>query len=121
MIIDQFGHCIKCGKNLITQKVYNAPEGLVSKTVFVPDYGQIQFLLDDGSKMRVVMCLPCQAVYDEKDNKNVMKSVIAGWQKEVRELKHWNKEKKEKHMKIYKKKKIKHKVKEFKYEINSKK
>ena len=111
MIVDKFGHCLKCGKNLITEKII---EGVVKK-VTLPDYDQIQFLLDDGSKMRVAICKPCKAIVKEKDYPVLMKSVIAGWQREVNSLDHWDKAKKVAHMKVYKKKKIKNKVKDFKF------
>jgi len=118
MHIDKLGHCVQCGKNLITEKVVNTQHGMEVKRVFVPDYSEETFLLDDESKMRVVMCKPCKMGYDEKDNKKVMKSVIAGWQKEVDELETWDKEKKDKHMKVYKKKKIKNKLKESKHGVS---
>jgi len=114
MIVDRFGHCIMCGKNMIIEKVV----GTEVKKVTTPDYDQVQFLLDDGSKMRVVTCKPCKAGMKDKDHKTIMKSVIAGWQREVDGLEHWEKKKKEKHMKKYKRRKIKNKVKEFKYGDN---
>jgi len=111
MHVDKFGHCIKCGRNLITEKVIE----LEVKKVLTPEYDQIQFVLEDDSKMRVVICKPCKEILEEKDYKDLMKSVIAGWKKEVKDLPHWNAKKKEDYMKVYGKKKIKHKVKEFKY------
>ena len=78
LIIDKFGYCAKCGKNLITTIVLNSE---VIKRL-IPDYDQIQFLLDDGSKMRVVICKPCKEILKDKDYKTLMKSVIAGWQRE---------------------------------------
>lgn len=111
MIIDQFGHCVKCGKNLITERVIN----LEVKKVTTPDYDQVQFELDDGSMMRVVMCKSCKAILKDSDHKNIMKSVVAGWQKEVNRIDHWDGKKKKDHMKVYKKKKIKSKVKEKKH------
>lgn len=110
MIVDRFGHCIKCGKNLIIERVIN----MVVKKVTTPDYDQVQFTLNDKSKMRVVMCKACKAILKKKDYSTVMKSVIAGWRREVAGLEHWTKERKEKYMKVYSKKKIKDKVKELK-------
>jgi len=114
MIVDKFGHCIKCGSNLIVEKVI----GNEVKRVLTPYYDQIQFTLTDDSKMRVVICKPCKKILKEKDYPTLMKSVIAGWEKEVRGLKNWDAKKKKEHMKTYKKKKIKSKVKEFKYGNN---
>jgi hypothetical protein len=116
MIVDKFGHCINCGKNLIVERVMKTFTGMELKKVFLPDYDQIQVVLDDGSKMRITMCKPCKGKLEEKDYPKIMKSVIAGWQKEVDNIPHWSKEKKENHMKVYKKKKIKEKVKDFKFE-----
>jgi hypothetical protein len=115
LITDKFGHCIKCGKNLITEKVIN---GEVKK-IFTSDYDQIKVLLDDESQMRVVMCTSCKEVFKgtEKEKKVIMASVIAGWQNEVDKLK-WNEDRKEKYMKRYRKLKIKSQIKEFKYGVN---
>ena len=111
IIPDEFGKCVKCHRNLITERVING----VVKKVTIPDYDQIQYLLDDGSKMRVVMCKPCKLTLTEKDEKPIMDSVIAGWQKEVNGLIHWHKKKKDEYMKRYKKLKIKNRVKNYKY------
>lgn len=111
MIVDKLGHCVKCGKNLIVDRNI---KGILKKWI-LPDYDQIKVELNDSSKMRIVICKPCKAILKDKDYPTLMKSVIAGWQKEVDHIKHWDIKKKKDHMKIYKKKKIKHKVKEFKY------
>lgn len=112
IIPDKFGCCIKCHKNLITEKNINN----IIKQVTTPDYDQIQFTLDDESKMRVVICKSCKETLDEKDYKEIMKSIIAGWQEEVRNISTWSEEKKKKHMDTYKKKKIKDRIKEFKWQ-----
>ena len=111
MIVDKLGHCVKCGNDLITEKFL---EGEIRK-VLVPEYDQIQFELNDASKMRVVMCKPCKAILKDSDHTTIMKSVIAGWEKEVKENKTWDAKKKNEHMKVYKKKKITKRVKEFKH------
>ena len=114
IIPDEFGKCIKCHKDLIIEKVIDGQ----LKRVLTPDYGEIQVELDDGSKMRVVMCLTCQEIYTEKDFPTIMASVVAGWQKELNNLPYWNEEKKDNYMKKYSKLKIKSKVKEFSYGVN---
>ena len=116
IIPDEFGKCVKCHKNLIMEKVINNE----IKRVLTPDYSQIQLLLSDGSNMRVVMCLRCQDTYIEKDNKDIMESVIAGWEKELKELPHWSENKKDDYMKKYSQLKINNKVKEYSYGISDK-
>lgn len=114
-MVDKFGHCVKCGKNLITEKVI----GMEVKKVLTIEYDQVKFKLEDGSNMKVVMCKTCQKLPD--DTKEIMKTVVNGWKEEIKHLAHWDDKKKKDYMKVYGKKKIKHKVKEFKYGPNHKK
>lgn len=100
--IDQFGYCVKCGKNMVVEKVI---EGKV-KISFTIDYDNEKFLLNDGSQMRVAICKTCKAILTKDDEKEIMETVIAGWQKEVDGLKNWSAEKKKQHMDTYSKKKI---------------
>ena len=112
MMPDTFGHCIRCHRNLILEKVINNEW----KKVLAPDYSQVQVELDDGSKMRVVMCLGCQESYEDKHHDNMMKAVILGWQNEIDNNPLWNDDMKKNYMKRYGKLKIKSKVKDYKFE-----
>ena len=114
-IPDEYGFCCRCHKNLVTERVV---EGVIKKW-FLPDYGQLQLRLDDGSLMRVVMCLPCQEKYQdtEKENNEIMECIKLGWEKEIDELLKWDSKKKDDYMKVYSKLKIKNKVKEFTHGI----
>lgn len=116
MIPDTYGHCTRCHKDLITDRVIN---GEVKKW-FLPEYGQIELLLSDGSKMRVVMCLPCQEKYKDtpKEHDEVMECVMAGWEKEIEQLK-WNKKKKDEYLDKYSKLKIKERRKEYTYGLSN--
>jgi len=110
---DKYGYCVKCHKSMITTKVIN----LEVKTIFTPDRDEIEFILDDNTKMRVAICKTCKAQVTNKDYKDIMRSVHKGWEEETKNLKHWTKEKRDKYLKEYKKRKI---TKEVKYGSNIK-
>ena len=99
---DKFGYCVKCHARLITTKVI---EG-VEKTVFLPERAETQFLLDDGSKMRVCICIHCKDKLQVGDYKEIMKSVVKGWEKEIENFPHWSTERKIEYIKTYSKKEI---------------
>lgn len=99
---DKYGHCIQCHTNLRTQQVVG---GKVIDRL-LPDYDETDFLLDDGSRMRVCMCKKCKPSYDEKDNKKVMDKVFRGWEYEVKEINKWSDEKKKDYLDRYKQRKI---------------
>jgi len=76
---DKYGHCALCHKDLrITQMT---SDGAVE--VFTPEHGEINFLLNDGSTMRVCICKPCQAVGVEDKQEEIMDSVYKGWYMET--------------------------------------
>lgn len=104
---DCWGHCVITGKPLYTEKVI---DGEVQK-VPTPDMTHMTMLLEDGSLMRV--CVSKQAKKLFKSSKEslqfIMNKVIKGWDKETDELVkdgRWDKERKQKYMKEYSKKKI---------------
>ena len=72
---------------------------------FIADHDETEYLLDDGSKMRVAVCKPCKAKLTDKDQDSIMASVVEGWRNEMRDVK-WTQEKKDDYMKRYSKKKI---------------
>lgn len=83
--IDRFGHCCICTKNLLTQRVV---DGKV-QDMFVPDYGESTFLLNDGSKMQVTICKTCQRdneLTNPDVQRDIMDAVQKGWQLEVGKL-----------------------------------
>lgn len=104
---DRYGHCIRCDKYMVTSKVlYDSKEGKMKETrTFTPDHTEAEFLLDDGSKMRVCVCTTCNLLINDSDNDRMMKKVIKGWRHEVEGL-DWSKEAKKSHMERYSKKKI---------------
>lgn len=103
---DLFGHCVICHKNMIIEQ---AIDGIVQKR-YTPDYTERQFVLNDGSKMRVAMCL--KDAEAQIDAKQIMDCVINGWERETAEMvksdlfPHWTPEKKEVYMNEYRKKEI---------------
>ena len=96
MGIDTFGHCVKCSKNMLIKQVIG---GKVQNR-FTPDYTEVQYLLNDGSKMRVAMCIDCKNNLTENNSSDIMQSVINGWQVQVDSL-DWTKEKKQAYMDRY--------------------
>ncbi len=100
--IDVFGHCIHCGKKLITTKVIDGKEQIV----FTGDRDETQYLLDDGSHMRVMSCRKCKEDLDGSEVKPVMKAVVRGWQHELETYSMWPQDRKDKYMDKYGKLKI---------------
>jgi hypothetical protein len=96
---DKYGHCVLCHRNLLIEQVIDQK----LQVRFSPDYSQSEFLLDDGSRMKVAICRDCQADLTEHDQPKIMKSVIDGWQVEVDSLNHWTEEKRKNYMKKYSK------------------
>ena len=93
---DKYGHCCLCHKNMLIEQVI---DGKVQKR-FTPDYIENQYLLSDGSKMRVAMCVDCKVNLTDKQSNEIMQCVIKGWQVQVNEL-DWTDEKKKAHMDRY--------------------
>lgn len=100
---DEYGHCVWCHKNMLVERVSDMK---VIK-MFTPDYDETEFLLNDGSRMRVAICKPCKANITDEDNQKIMACVIKGWQKEVDMLvkdekrPDWTEERAEAHMDKY--------------------
>lgn len=83
--IDKYGHCVVCHKHMIVEKVI---DGRV-QSVFLPEHDHTEFLLNNGSRMRVCICKPCKGSVDltsDKMHDNIMEAVIKGWQLEVNAL-----------------------------------
>ena len=95
---DKLGHCTVCGKCMVTEQVIDNQV----QYRFSADYREKEFLVSDGSKMRVAICLECRDNLTEKDYKNIMKCVYNGWKEEIKTL-DWDKEKKEKYLNDYSK------------------
>lgn len=76
--IDKFGHCVVCHRNLIVRRVV---DGKVQNTL-APEFGQTEFLMNNGSRLVVCMCRICQNTYDLSDKKiqeDIMAAVEKGW------------------------------------------
>jgi len=109
--IDKYGHCVYCHRNLIFERVVDG------KVIFMfsPDKEETEFLLDDGSRMRVCICRQCKTnidLHDKKVHEDIMESVINGWELEIKGLvkdenkPEWTYERGKKHMDFYRIKKI---------------
>ena len=97
---DKYGHCVSCHRYLLLEKVIDGKVTLVNH----PDYSEEEFLLNDGSRMRVAICTKCKEGLTEKDHKTIMKSVIKGWATEVQYLDHWTDDMRKKYIDTYSKK-----------------
>ena len=98
---DCYGYCVLCHRNLRYEQVIN--DKVMMR--FDTDYDETEYLLDDGSKMRVAICKPCKEKLTEEQNAEVMASVKAGWIEEVKVLP-WSDEKKQDYIDNYSKKEI---------------
>ena len=76
---------------------------------------ETEYLLDDGSRMRVCICRECKKTKDLSDDKikdYIMEAVVNGWELELRDLvadkskPNWTPEKVKSHMDVYRNKKI---------------
>jgi uncharacterized membrane protein (UPF0127 family) len=70
------------------------------KLVFSGEKDEVEFIMSDGSKMKVTLCRPCKDNLDDKHYKAIMKAVLEGWKEEIKELK-WENGKKAKYLKQY--------------------
>ena len=94
-MVDKFGHCVNCGLDMVKETVVNDNKGMRKIDMFTSDHDETQYLLDDGTTMRVAMCKSCKAVLDLIDTKSIMDTVINGWKEELKTLP-WDKDKKDK-------------------------
>lgn len=110
MNFDCYGWCSLCHQCLlVTDK--NDKGQLIERLSGKAEHMDVN--LNDGSKMRVLICADCKSNYShEKHSSELMTSVIKGWEKECEQLvadetkSDWTQEKKEKFMDVYSKKQI---------------
>jgi len=101
---DKHGHCVVCHEDMLyTQIIDEKPQKRLS-----PLFSETEYMLDDGSKMRVAICLDCKANLkdDDEEKKRVMDCVFKGWRHEIRKYSHWDQDKKEDYLRKYSKRKI---------------
>lgn len=96
MDFDKFGYCVLCGKNMLIEQVIG---GKVERR-FTAEHGEMEVLLDDGSRMRICMCKKCKVKVSKKDFSRIMDKVKNGWKNEIEDLK-WTAEKKQKYFDRY--------------------
>ena len=83
--IDRFGHCVCCHRNMITKRVV---DGKVID-MFLPDHDHTDFLLDNGSIMKVCMCKSCKEKVDLASpvvHGYIMEACQKGWELETKTL-----------------------------------
>jgi hypothetical protein len=104
--IDRFGHCVVCHKNMLYERVVDGK----AIQMFRPEHDHTEFLMNDGSRMRVCICKPCKENVDlamPAIQEMVMACVKRGWQLEVNTLVadekriDWDFDRAEKHMEKY--------------------
>jgi hypothetical protein len=101
---DLHGHCVKCHEDMsIVEIIDGKPERRLTGK-----YMEEEYLLNDGSNMRVAICKDCQGKLkdDEEERISIMTCVYTGWEHELKNYSHWSNEKKVNHLKVYKKKAI---------------
>lgn len=99
---DKYGHCAFCHRFLLIEKIIDGRVELVNH----PDFSDEEFLINDGSRIRINICHKCKPGFGKKDYKKLMASVIKGWATEVQYLSHWTDEQRSKYIKRYSKKEI---------------
>ena len=84
IVADTYGHCVLCHTNMIYEQVIDSKV----QQRFHTDYGEITYLLDDGSNMRVAVCKKCQAIMEDdiEEKGYIMDCVKEGWKAETRKL-----------------------------------
>ena len=84
MNYDKFGHCVKCHINMLVNDKNDKGQP-IERLSGKADHMDLK--LNDGSKMRVLICSKCKSSYShDKHSQEVMQSVIAGWEKECDQL-----------------------------------
>lgn len=107
---DVYGYCAMCHDSLLVNDKNDKGEPIVRLS------GKAEHLevnLNDGSKMRVLLCTHCKTDYKPKKHaKKLMTSVIKGWEVECDQLiadeskPNFDIKWKEDYMKVYRKKEI---------------
>jgi hypothetical protein len=105
-MVDRYGFCVKCGCNMQTEKVIDNKV----QRVFIPDAREVEYLMSDGSRMRVSICKSCQEVLTSKNNDDIMDAVRNGWKEEMVGL-NWTEERKQRYTERYDKLSIVERVK----------
>ena len=101
---DKYGHCVVCHEDMLyTQIIDGKPEQRLG-----PLYEETEYLLDDGSVMRIAICKECKATLkdDEEERIRIMDCVFKGWEHELRKNDKWSEQKKKNYLKEYSKRKI---------------
>ena len=98
---DKPGFCCKCHTEIAEFSGSDANGNMIISRL-LGNADSAVFVLDDGSKMEVALCLNCKDSLQPEDVKEIMKSVVKGWRHELGFLK-WDEEKKTKHMDKYSK------------------
>jgi len=98
---DKFGYCVNCQKCMTIKEVIDQKETIR----FTPEHTEVEYLLNDGSKMRVCCCMDCKELIKNEKHDEVMNTVIEGWKEELKGS-NWTEEKKQKYLDEYSQKSI---------------
>lgn len=96
---DKPGHCCKCHQE-IAEFGGSDSNGNMTIIRMKGNASETEFVMSDGSKMRVAMCLSCKDTLMPEDAVDIMDSVISGWEHEHKFLP-WSNEKKATYMAKY--------------------
>lgn len=109
--VDKYGQCVLCHKPLLVERVVD------NRVIVMPtaDDDHAEYLLDDGSRMRVRICKGCKSkseLNSDKVKNRIMKAVVNGWDLETKNLVEdetrpdWTEERRKKYLDTYSKKSI---------------
>lgn len=98
---DKYGHCVNCHKNMLITQVVDQKE----ITRLTGEYTEVEYMLNDGSKMRVACCINCKDTIKDNNHPEIMDTVFKGWEKEIEKL-NWSEQKKKAYFDEFSKKRI---------------
>lgn len=101
---DLHGHCVSCHEDMsIIEIIDGKPQRRLTGKYMEEDY-----LLNDGSQMRVAICKDCKEGLkdDDEERSRIMDCVFKGWEHELKNYSHWDDDKKSNHLKVYSQKRI---------------
>ncbi len=100
---DRAGFCVLCHQQIALFDTVDLATGGKAMTV-VKWLGVAReefFVLNDGSQMKVMMCVDCQEKMTPKDIPTIMLSVYKGWKFEIEETGRWPEFKKKDYLEKY--------------------
>ncbi len=101
---DMYGHCVNCHETMLEERLVDGE----MKKMLTGAYQETEYLLNDGSTMRVAICKKCKRDLkdDDAEKELIMTCVFKGWQHEIEAYSKWKPKRKKDYLDRYKLKKI---------------